>query len=153
MVRTPASGIRGHEFHSRTINFPWNQIIYIFLFPWFPFFHFFLSFEVYKWMCEYILKVQQYQICNVKETKLFHFSKWLILRVMHKGKTRHIEWLSSFLFNAQSFYWDINYLASDDKYYNKRDTVFLSFWQHFWRTITLTIFDIPAVSTESQVLL
>ena len=29
-------------------------------------------------MCEYILKVRQYWICNGKEAKLFYFSKWLI---------------------------------------------------------------------------
>ena len=34
----------------------------------------------------------------------------------HKGKTRHIAWLSSFLFKAQCIYQDEDDLAPDDKY-------------------------------------
>ena len=67
-----------------------------------------------------------------------------------KGKTRHIAWLSSFLFKAQCFYRDENDLAPDDKYYIRGNALW--FWQHFGRTITLAVFDIPIVSTESQVL-
>ena len=57
--------------------------------------YFYLVFPFYfsqfwsKTMCEYILKVRQYWICNGIEAKLFYFSKWLI----HKGKTWHIAWL------------------------------------------------------------
>ena len=35
----------------------------------------------------------------------------------HKGKTRRIAWLSSFLFKVQCFNQDENDLAPDDKYY------------------------------------
>ena len=69
-----------------------------------------------------------------------------------KGKTRHIAWLSSFLFQAQCFYQDEDALAPDDKYYIRGKRNALWFWQHFGRTITLSVFDIPIVSTESQVL-
>ena len=37
----------------------------------------------------------------------------------HKGKTRHIAWLSSFLFKVQCFYLDENDLAPYYKYYIK----------------------------------
>ena len=70
----------------------------------------------------------------------------------HKGKTRHIAWLSSFLFKVQCFDRDENDLAPDDKYYIRGKRNALWFWQHFVRTITLAVFDIPIVSTESQVL-
>ena len=70
----------------------------------------------------------------------------------HKGKTRHIAWLSSFLFKVQCFYPDENDLAPDEKYYIRGKRNALRFWQHFGRTITLAVFDIPIVSNESQVL-
>ena len=70
----------------------------------------------------------------------------------HKGKTRHIAWLSSFLFKAQCFYRDEDDLAPDDKYYIRGKRNALWFWQHFGRTITLAVFDIPIVSTESLIL-
>ena len=38
-------------------------------------------------MCDYILKVRQYWICNGKETKLFYFSKWLIPHIRAKQDT------------------------------------------------------------------
>ena len=81
--------------------------------------------------------------------------------IPNKGKTRHIAWLSSFLFKAQCFYRDEDdlaflgtslLLAPDDKYYIRGKRNALWFWQHFGRTITLAVFDIPIVSTESQVL-
>ena len=82
MVSALASRIRDREFESRDQHFPQNQIIIIFYFLVFPFnFSPFLS----KTMCEYILKVRQ-----------------------HQGKTRHIAWLSSFLFKVQCFYRDEN---------------------------------------------
>ena len=70
----------------------------------------------------------------------------------HKGKTRHIAWLSSFLFKAQCFYRDEDDLAPDDKYYIRGKRNALWFWQHFGRTITLAVFDMPIVSTESLIL-
>ena len=70
----------------------------------------------------------------------------------HKGKTRHIAWLSSFLFKAQCFYRDEDDLAFDDKYYIRGKRNALWFWQHFGRTITLVVFDMPIVSTESLIL-
>ena len=70
----------------------------------------------------------------------------------HKGKTRRTAWLSSFLFKVQCFNRDENDLAPDDKYYIRGKRNALWFWQHFARTITLAVFDIPIVSTESQVL-
>ena len=70
----------------------------------------------------------------------------------HKDKTRHIAWLSSVLFQAQCFYRDEDDLAPNDKYYVRGKKNALWFWQHFGRTITLAVFDIPIVSTESQVL-
>ena len=72
--------------------------------------------------------------------------------IPHNGKTRHIAWLSSFLFQTQCFYRDEDDLAPDDKYYIRGKRNALWFWQHFRRTITLAVFDIPIVSTESQVL-
>ena len=83
-----------------------------------------------------------------KKSNFFYFSKSLI--TPHEGKTRQIAWLSSFLFKIQCFYRGENDLAPDEKYYirGKRNTLW--FWQHFGRTITLAVFDIPIVSNESQ---
>ena len=38
-------------------------------------------------MCEYILKVRQYWICNVKEPNFFYFSKWQIPQIRAKQDT------------------------------------------------------------------
>ena len=101
-------------------------------------------------MCEYILKVRQYWICNGKEAKLFYFSKWLI---------PHIRAKQDALRGYQAFYSRYNALIEmkmtlhlTDKYYIRGKRNALWFWQHFARTITLAVFDIPMVSTESQVL-
>ena len=146
VVSALASRIRGREFETHENHFPQNQII-IFYFLVFPFY--FSQFWS-KTVCENILKVRQYWICNGKEARLFLFFK--MANTPHKGKTRHIEWLSNFLIKAQCFYRDGEDLAPDDKYYirGKRNALWL--WQHFGRTITLAVFDIPIVSTESQVL-
>ena len=48
-------------------------------------------------MCEYILKVRKYRICNWK----FLFFK--MANTPNNGKTRHIAWLSSFLYKVQCF--------------------------------------------------
>ena len=50
-----------------------------------------------------------------KKPNCFYFSKWQI--PPHKGKTRHIAWLSSFLFKVQCFYRDEDDLAPEDQYY------------------------------------
>ena len=147
MVRALAWRTRGREFESRLNHFPQNQIIILFYFLVFPFY--FSQFWS-KTMCKYVLKVWHYWICNGKEAKLFYFSKWQI--PTHKGKTRHIAWLSSFLFKAQCFYRDEDDLAPDDKYYIRGKRNALWYWQHFGRTITLAVFDIPIVSTESLIL-
>ena len=85
-----------------------------------------------------------------KRSQTFLFFK--MANTPHKGKTRHIAWLSSFLFKAQFFYRDEDDLAPDDKYYIRGKRNALRFWQHFGRTITLAVFDIPIVSTESLIL-
>ena len=87
----------------------------------------------------------------VKQAKHF-FLFFKMANTPHKGKTRHIAWLSSFIFKVQCFYRDENDIAPDDKYYMRGKRNALLCWQHFGRTITLTVFDIPVVSTESQVL-
>ena len=85
-----------------------------------------------------------------KRSQTFLFFK--MANTPHKGKTRHIAWLSSFLFKAQCFYLDEDDLSPDDKYYIRGKRNALWFWQHFGRTITLAVFDIPIVSTESLIL-
>ena len=100
-------------------------------------------------MCEYILKVRQYWICNGKEAKPFLFFK--MANTLHKGKTRHIAWFTSFLFKAQCFYRDVDDLAPDDKYYKRKKERFVVF-ATFWKNDNSSCFDIPIVSTESQVL-
>ena len=84
-----------------------------------------------------------------KRSQTFLFFK--MANTPHKGKTRHIAWLSSFLFKAQCFYRDEDDLAPYDKYYIRGKRNALWFWQHFGRTITLAVFDIPIVSTESLI--
>ena len=87
-----------------------------------------------------------------KRSQTFLFFKMAI--TPHKSKTRHIAWLSSFLFKVQCFNRVENDLAPDDKFYISGKRNALWFWQHFARTITLAVFVIyvPIVSTESQVL-
>ena len=85
-----------------------------------------------------------------KRSQTFLFFK--MANTSHKGKTRRIAWYSIFLFKVQCFNRDENDLAPDDKYYIRGKRNALWFWQHFARTITLAVFDIPIVSTESQVL-
>ena len=85
-----------------------------------------------------------------KRSQTFLFFK--MANTPHKCKTRHISWLSSFLFKAQCFYRDEDDLAPDGKFYIRGKMNAMWFWQHFGRTITLAVFYIPIVSTESQVL-
>ena len=127
------SALASHDNH-----FHQNEIIIFFYFLVFPFY--FSQFWS-KTMCKYILKVRQYWICNGKEVKHLYFFKMANTR--HKGKTRHIAWLSSFLFNAHCIYRDEDDLAPDDKYYIKskkeRFVVLATFWKNdnsscFWYT-------------------
>ena len=85
-----------------------------------------------------------------KRSQTFLFFK--MANTPHKGKTRHIAWLSSFLFKAQYFYRDKDDIAPDDKYYIRGKRNAFWFWQHFGRTITLAVFNMPIVSTESLIL-
>ena len=101
-------------------------------------------------MCEYILKVRQYWICNGKETKLFYFSKWRTPHIW--AKQDRLRGYQAFFSSNNAFYRDKNDLAPDYKYYIRGKMNALWFWQHFGRTITLAVIDIPIVSTESQVL-
>ena len=86
------------------------------------------------------------------EKKLNIFLFFKMANTPRKGKTRHVAWLSSFLFTVYCFYRDENDLAPDDKYYIRGTRNALWCWQHLGRTITLAVFDIQIVSTESQVL-
>ena len=146
MVRALASRIRDREFKSRREHFPQNQIIIFFYSLSFLFI--FLNFEVKQ--CANIY--WKYEILDLqwKRSQTFLFFK--IANTPHKGKTRRIAWLSSFLFKVQCFNRDENDLAPDDKYYIRGKGNALWVRQHFARTITLAVFDIPIVSTESQVL-
>ena len=75
VVRAMTSGLRGHEFESRTI--PFFFLIKIFFFI--SLFFLFSQFRS-KTMWEFILKVRQYRICNGKAS-FFIFSKLLIPHV------------------------------------------------------------------------
>ena len=126
-------------------HFPQNQII--FLFPCLSFL--FFSISKYNNVQIYIESMTILDL-HWKRSQTFLFFK--MANTPHKGKTRHIAWLSSFLFKTQCFYRDEDDLAPDDKYDIRGKRNALWFWQHFGRTITLAVFDIPKVSTESQVL-
>ena len=86
VVRASASRLKGHEFESRTIHFPYQGFFFISL----SFFFFSSQFRS-KTLWEFILKLRQYRICNGKESKLFYFFK--IANTPHKGTIRHIAWL------------------------------------------------------------
>ena len=144
MVRALAWRIRGREFESRLNHFPQNQIIF---FISLSFLFIFLNFEV-KQCANMYWKYDNTGFAMEKKPNLFFFK---MANTPHKGKTRHIAWLSSFLFKAQCFYRDEDDLAPDDKYYIRGKRNALWFWQHFGRTITLAVFDMPIVSTESLI--
>ena len=83
-----------------------------------------------------------------KRSQTFLFFK--ISNTPHKGKTRYIALLSSFLFKVQCFYRDENDLVPGDKYNRKKERcVALA---TFWKKDNSNCFDIPIFSTESQVL-
>ena len=94
-------------------------------------------------MCKYVLKVWQYWICNGKEAKLFYFSKWQIPQTRAKQDT--LRGYQAFYSRHNVFYRDEDDLAPDDKYYIRGKRNALWFWQHFGRTITLAVFDMPIV--------
>ena len=66
-----------------------------------------------------------------KRSQTFLFFK--MANTPHKGKTRHIAWLSSFLFKAQCIYRDEDDLAPDDKYYIKREKERFVLLATFWK--------------------
>ena len=98
------------------------------------------------------LCIESMTILDLQWERIQTFLFFKMANTPHKGKTRHIAWLSSFLFKAQCFYRDEDDLAPDDKYYIRGKRNALLFWQHFGRTITLAVFDLPIVSTESLIL-
>ena len=63
-------------------------------------------------MCEYILYDNTGFAMEKKQNFFFKMAN-----TPHKGKTRHIAWLSRFLFKAQWFHRDEDDLAPNDKYY------------------------------------
>ena len=89
MVSALAYRIRDREFESHDNHFLQNQIIILFYFIVFPF-HFSQFWS--KIMCDYILKIRQYWICNGKKPNFFLFFK--MTNTPHNGKTIHIAWLS-----------------------------------------------------------
>ena len=150
MVSALACRHRGREFESHLNHYPQNQII-IFFFISLSFLFIFLNFEVNN--VQMYIESMTIQDFQWKRSQTFFFGIFKMANTPHKGKTRHIAWLSSFLFKAQCFHRDENDLAPDDKYYIRGKRNALWFWQHYFgRTITLAVFDIPIVSTESQVL-
>ena len=147
MVSALACRIRGRKFESYDNHFPQNQIIIFFISLSFLFI--FLNFEV-KQCVNIYWKYDNTGFAMKKKPNFFLFFK--MANTPHKGKTRHIAWLSSFLFQTQCFlsrwrwpciWWQILYKRKNER---------LWFWRHFGRTITLAVFDIPIVSTKSQVL-
>ena len=70
----------------------------------------------------------------------------------YKGNPRHIAWLSSFLFKTQCFHRDENDIAPDDKYFIRGKRERFVVLATFWKNDNSSCFDIPIVSTESQVL-
>ena len=169
MVRALAWRIRGREFESRLNHFPQNQFFFISLSLLFIF----LNFEV-KQCANMYWKYDNTGFAMEKKPNFFILQKLFVELYLykgaivrhgrlgdvgvvsrliiispwytpHKGKTRHIAWLSSFLFKAQCFYRDEDDLAPDDKYYIRGKRNALWFWQHFERTITLAVFSAPAL--------
>ena len=83
MVSALASRIRWVRVSPWTFS---SESNYYFFFHFFVFPFYFSQFRS-KTMCEYILKVRQYWICNGKEAKLVYFSKWLIADIRAKQDT------------------------------------------------------------------
>ena len=143
MVSALASRIRDREFESHDNHFPQIQII----------FFYFLVFPVYfsqlwsETMCEYILKVRQYWICNGKEAKLFYFSKWQIphirakqdkLRGYQASYSRHNFTFRTGLLLSR-WRWPCTRWQTLYKRKKERFVVFATFWKNdntscFWYT-------------------
>ena len=95
-------------------------------------------------MSEYILKVRQYRICNGKEAKLFYFSKWLIPHVRAQPDT--LRGYQAFYSRYNEF---IEMKITLHLMTNTKETlcVLVTFLKN-----DNSVFDIPVVSMESQVL-
>ena len=100
----------------------------------------FLNFEV-KQCANIYWKYDNTGFAMEKKPNFFLFFN--MANTPHKGKTRHIAWLSSFLFMVQCFYRDENDLAPYYKYYirgkKERFVVLATFWKNdnsscFWYT-------------------
>ena len=115
VVRAMTSGLRGHEFESRTIPFFFLIKNFFFHFPVFPFF--FLNFEV-KQCGNLYWKYDNTGFAMEKKPSFFYFFK--VANTPRNGTIRHITWLhlSSFLFKIQCFYrlGDKNNLDPDDQH-------------------------------------
>ena len=83
----------------------------------------FLNFEV-KQCANIFWKYDNAGFAMEKKPNFFIFK---MANTSHKGKTRHIALLSSFLFKVQCFNWDENDLAPDDKRKRRRSDPVL--WQ------------------------
>ena len=82
-------------------------------------------------MCQICIESMTILDLKWKRSQTFLFFK--MANTPHKGKKRHIAWLSSFLFKAQCFYRDEDDLAPNDKYYirgkKERFVVLATFWK------------------------
>ena len=145
MVRALAWRIRGREFESRLNHFPQNQIIF---FISLSFLFIFLNFEG-KQCANMYWKYDNTGFAMEKKPNFFIFQNG---KYPTQGQNKTHCVVTSFLFKAQCFYRDEDDLVPDDKYYIRGKRNALWFWQHFGRTITLAVFDMPIVSTESLIL-
>ena len=145
MVSALACRIRGREFESHVNHFPQNQII-IFLFPCLSFF---LNFEV-KQCANIYLKYDNTGFVMEKKPNFFIFQNGKY-PTQGQNKTHCLVIKLSIQSTILLSRWRWPCIP-DDEYYIRGKRNALWFWQHFGRTITLAGFDIPIVSTESQVL-
>ena len=139
MVRAPASGVVSS-----------NLALYIFHRIKLFIFFYFLVFPDYfsqfwsKTICEDILKVRQYHICNGKEAKVFYFSKWQIPHIRAKRDTK--RGYQAFYSRYNAFIEIKKDLVPDNKCYIRRKSNILCFcnilkndnsnW--FWYTSSFT---------------
>ena len=140
MVSALACRIRGREFESHDNHFPQNQNYYFFFIS-LSFVFIFLNFEV-KQCVNIYWKYDNTRFAMKKKPNFLFFK---MANTPHKGKTRHIAWLSIFLFQAQCFYRDEDDLAPvtwwQILYKRKRErfVVLTTFWKNdnsscFWYT-------------------
>ena len=145
MVSALACRIRGREFESDEIHFPQNQIIF---FISLSFLLICLNFEV-KQCANIYWKYDNNGFAMEKKPNFFIFQNGkyptqgqnkthcVVIKLSIQGTMFLSRW------RWPCTWWEILYKG-------KRNALW--FWQHFGRTITLAVFDIPVVSTESQVL-